>query len=98
MASISTIRFDNQSNIQMMRPGSAFTKAKLKPSVTSSDGGPRPVHQMPTLAEYIKQRDWVGAIAFLENERSLNPSEDNSLWLAYSCFHLGDYRKAIYIY
>lgn len=36
--------------------------------------------------------------AFLENERSLNPSEDNSQWLAYSSFHLGDYRKAIYIY
>lgn len=24
---------------------------------------------MPTLEEYIKNRDWVGAIAWLENEK-----------------------------
>jgi intraflagellar transport protein 56 len=82
----------------MIRPGSSFTKGKLRPSQPSAEGGPRPVHQMPTLAEYVKGRDWVGAIAFLENERSLNPSEDSSLWLGYCCFHLGDYRKAIYVY
>lgn len=26
-------------------------------------------HKMPTLEDYIKNRDWVGAVALLENEQ-----------------------------
>lgn len=26
-------------------------------------------HKIPQLQDYIKNRDWVGAIAFLENEK-----------------------------
>lgn len=54
--------------------------------------------KIPTLQEYIKDRDWVGAIAFLEYERNLKTNVENSLWLAYCSFHMGEYKKAIQIY
>lgn len=84
----------------MNRPGSAISKAK----VTKSSGGEgtqmRAVSEsamqiqqkIPTLQEYIKDRDWVGAIAFLEYERNLKTNVENSLWLAYCSFHMGEYK------
>ena len=43
--------------------------------------------------DYLKNRDWVGAIAFLENEKSFsNSNPDTNNWLAYSYFHIGDYK------
>jgi len=27
---------------------------------------------MPTLPDYIKNRDWIGAVALLESERNVN--------------------------
>ena len=42
--------------------------------------------------EFIKNRDFVGAITLLEHEKILN--KDNvtfQLWLAYCYFHNGDY-------
>lgn len=53
---------------------------------------------MPVLQDYIKKRDWIGAVALLESERNVNIQVENSLWLAYCYFHMGEYRKAITIY
>ena len=53
---------------------------------------------MPTLEDYVKSRDWIGAVALLESERNVNIQVENSLWLAYCYFHMGEYRKAINIY
>lgn len=57
----------------MMRPGSALTKAKTGKAAQNSVGLNMPVKQIenkiPQLQDYIKNRDWVGAIAFLENEK-----------------------------
>jgi len=51
---------------------------------------------MPTLQDYIKMRDWIGAVALLESERTVNIQVENSLWLAYCYFHMGEYRYRIY--
>lgn len=53
---------------------------------------------MPTLQDYVKKRDWIGAVAILEVERNVNIQIENSLWLAYCYFHMGEYRyKVLYI-
>jgi len=55
----------------MIRPGSSLSKAKQTKATTNISGGlaSKPVeHKMPTLEDYIKNRDWVGAVALLENE------------------------------
>jgi len=54
---------------------------------------------MPTMEDYIKNRDWVGAIGWLENEKSfLDNKLESKLWLAYAYFHNGDYKKSIQLY
>lgn len=56
----------------MYRPGSSMSKAKTSKNTAASGGGiiSKPVeHKMPTLEEYIKNKDWVGTIAWLENEK-----------------------------
>ena len=52
-----------------------------------------------TKEEFIKQRDFEGAITLLEHEKLLNKENlTNQLWLAYSYFHNGDFPKALSIY
>ena len=85
----------------MYRPGSSLSKAKLSKGGNLVGVGipTRTENKLPQLEDYLKERDWVGAIVFLENERSFSSQNMiNSLWLAYCCFHSGDYRKAINIY
>ena len=55
----------------MLRPGSALSRAKQSKTQPSQGGvAVKPVeHKMPTLEDYIKNRDWVGAISWLENEK-----------------------------
>lgn len=61
----------------MYRPGSSLSRAKGSKQGAGAGAGSggvsvKPVeHKMPTLEEYIKNRDWVGAIAWLENEKRL---------------------------
>jgi len=51
------------------------------------------------LQDYIKQRDYTGAIALLEFNRQSNDDDDSTLpWLGYCSFHLGDYKKALEAY
>lgn len=80
----------------MNRPGSAISKAKVIKSSGEGVQFKAVIHlimqiqqKIPTLQEYIKDRDWVGAVAFLENEKNLSTNVENSLWLAYCSFHLG---------
>jgi intraflagellar transport protein 56 len=77
----------------MYRPGTSISKAKVKSS-TQEDGAyaKTQAEKMPTLQDYIKKRDWIGAVALLESERNVNIQVENSLWLAYCYFHMGEYR------
>ncbi len=52
----------------MYRPGTSISKAKVKSSAPE-DGGYNKVQteKMPTLQDYIKKRDWIGAVALLES-------------------------------
>ncbi|CAD8102938.1 unnamed protein product [Paramecium sonneborni] len=86
----------------MIRPGSSMSKAK-QTKVSAPVGGGLAVkvveQKMPTLEDYVKNRDWVGAVALLENEQNFNDSRaEPKLWLAYAYFHNGDYKKAIQVY
>ena len=74
----------------MYRPGTSISKAKVKSSAPE-DGmyNKVQVEKLPTLQDYIKKRDWIGAVALLESERNLNIQVENSLWLAYCYFHMG---------
>lgn len=77
----------------MNRPGTSISKAKVTKS-SGDEGGLKKVAQekLPTLQDYLTNRDWIGAIALLENERNVNIHVENSMWLAYCYFHMGEYR------
>jgi len=50
-------------------------------------------NKIPELKDYLGKRDWVGAVAFLENEKSFSSIKpENNQWLAYAYFHNGDYK------
>ncbi|NXG58068.1 IFT56 protein, partial [Hemiprocne comata] len=52
--------------------------------------------QVPQLRELLAQRDFTGAIALLEFKRHVGEQEeDTDLWIGYSAFHLGDYKRAL---
>eukprot|EP00118_Oscarella_pearsei_P016283 m.154107 g.154107 ORF g.154107 m.154107 type:complete len:556 (+) comp38632_c0_seq8:115-1782(+) len=52
--------------------------------------------KVPEMLDFVAQRDYMGAIALLEFNRSTGESsEESDLWLAYCAFHLGDYKKAM---
>ncbi|KAL5961314.1 Intraflagellar transport protein 56 [Taenia solium] len=51
--------------------------------------------EVPKLEEFLNARDFVGAVTLLEFERHTEkPRKDVDLWIAYCCFHLGDYKHA----
>ena len=53
----------------------------------------------PQLEEYIENRDYTGAMALLEFQKNAGEGgEEELLWLGYSAFHLGEYRKALDAY
>ena len=51
----------------------------------------------PDFKDFIAKADWTGALVLLEHEKSQTDSkvEDAQEWLAYSAYHLGDYKKAL---
>ncbi|XP_030307682.1 intraflagellar transport protein 56 isoform X2 [Calypte anna] len=52
--------------------------------------------KVPQLEELLAQRDFTGAIALLEFKRHVGEQEqDTDLWIGYSAFHLGDYKRAL---
>ncbi|CAM9146233.1 unnamed protein product [Heterosigma akashiwo] len=51
--------------------------------------------------EYVKNRDYTGALAVLDFQKKSGESkdeEDTLKWIAYCAFHLGDYQKALESY
>ena len=84
----------------MQRPGSALSKLKKQQQNLNVTTTVRKVEKKQyTKEEFIKQRDFEGAITLLEHEKLLNKENlTNQLWLAYSYFHNGDFPKALSIY
>jgi len=85
---------------KMIRPGSALTKQKQKrvaaPKVAP---GKRAEAAKPDLHQFISDCDYTGAITLLEFEKKAKEERVHlHMWLAFSYFHNGDYRKAIDIY
>lgn len=77
----------------MIRPGSSLSKMKQQHhSLSQTTVKKQKESKIPTKEEFIKLRDFQGAITLLEHEKMLN--KDNvkiQLWLAYCYFHNGDY-------
>jgi len=59
---------------------------------------PRKEQKLPKLVDFIQERDFLGALTLLELQRSAARDEKLFLWLGYSAFHCGEYRKAIQAY
>ena len=52
----------------MNRPGTSISKAKVKQSTTDDVNYNKVAQEkMPTLQDYVKKRDWIGAVALLES-------------------------------
>ncbi|NWS71789.1 IFT56 protein, partial [Crotophaga sulcirostris] len=52
--------------------------------------------KVPQLEELLTLRDFTGAIALLEFQRHVGEQEEDAdLWIGYSAFHLGDYKRAL---
>lgn len=82
----------------MIRPGSSISKAKVRNNLASMNiGRNNKREELPKWEDFVKARDWIGAIAFLELEKGSGNVKVN-LWLAYCYFHAGEYRKAMNIY
>lgn len=51
--------------------------------------------KMPQLGDFIRARDYTGAVTLLEFKRHIGKHDELTVpWLGYSAFHLGDYKKA----
>ena len=85
----------------MQRPGSALSKLRNQQKNLKATISQSPMSQKKTYTkeEFIKNRDFEGAITLLEHEKLLNRENiNNQLWLAYSYFHNGDFPSALEIY
>ncbi|XP_055948552.1 intraflagellar transport protein 56-like isoform X1 [Argiope bruennichi] len=52
--------------------------------------------KVPSLEEFIKNRDFTGALTLLEFTRNSGKGDlKNDLWIAYCAFHLSDYKRAL---
>ncbi|XP_061535316.1 intraflagellar transport protein 56 isoform X2 [Phycodurus eques] len=52
--------------------------------------------KVPSLEEYLQQRDYLGALTLLEFQRNIGEQEENAdLWICFCAFHLGDYKRAM---
>ncbi|CAM9246238.1 unnamed protein product [Ascophyllum nodosum] len=86
-------------------PPSAKAKAKAKAKTLLGKGakakGLPGQQKMPELGDYLKARDFTGAVTLLEfNRRSGEDDalEDTLMWLGYCAFHVGNYQRAIDAY
>uniref|UniRef100_A0A3P9LA79 Intraflagellar transport protein 56 n=1 Tax=Oryzias latipes TaxID=8090 RepID=A0A3P9LA79_ORYLA len=53
-------------------------------------------NKVPSLEEYLQQRDYLGALTLLEFHKSIGEKEEHAdLWIGYCAFHLGDYKRAM---
>ncbi|NXF07615.1 IFT56 protein, partial [Smithornis capensis] len=77
--------------------------SRAKPAVagtpSSGDRRRKKGKEVPQLEELLAQRDFTGAIALLEFKQQVGEQEEDAdLWIGYSAFHLGDYKKALEVY
>jgi intraflagellar transport protein 56 len=85
----------------MIRPGSALTKGKQRRGAAAPKIAPgkKAEASKPDLQDFLNNCDYVGAITLLEFERKAREERPRLLmWLAYSYFHNGDYKKSLDIY
>jgi intraflagellar transport protein 56 len=70
----------------------------VKPAVSSAASSSS--SKLPQLEDYIRNRDFTGALTLLEfNRRGEDDSKLQTLmWIGYCAFHLGNYQKAIDTY
>ncbi|KAL9956958.1 hypothetical protein ACROYT_G038525 [Oculina patagonica] len=69
-------------------PGSGNTVSSAKDS--------KKKRKLPKLEDFLQMRDFTGASTLLEfNRNSGKASEETNLWIAYTAFHLGDYKKSM---
>nr|XP_057938304.1 intraflagellar transport protein 56 [Doryrhamphus excisus] len=75
--------------------------SRVKPAVggeaaSISDKKKKNKTKVPSLEEYLQQRDYLGALTLLEFQRSIGEQEENTdLWIGFCAFHLGDYKRAM---
>lgn len=84
----------------MIRPGSALTKQKRKAAAAPKVAlGKKAEAQKPVLEDFLEKCDYTGSITLLEFEKKGKENRDHLLmWLAYSYFHNGDYKRALETY
>lgn len=77
----------------MMMPKRSMMRKKKGPVAEKKD------NNSPELEEFIKKRDYSGAVALLDFQRQAGDDSDDTLkWLAYASIHAGDFRKALEVY
>lgn len=83
----------------MFRPGSAV-KRKQQQQKVSAPTSKHKEEKLPEANDFLKNRDYTGAITLLECERKYASKHDikTLMSLAYSYFHNGDYKKAMDTY
>lgn len=83
----------------MFRPGSAV-KRKQQQAKVAPPSSKSKEEKLPEAKDYLKDRDYNGAITLLECERKYASKHDikTLMSLAYAYFHNGDYKKAIDTY
>ncbi|GIY25285.1 intraflagellar transport protein 56 [Caerostris extrusa] len=73
--------------------------SRTKPAQTAGNtvsSDPKSRSKVPTLEEFVKNRDFTGALTLLEFTRNSGKGDlKNDLWIAYCAFHLSDYRRAM---
>jgi len=86
----------------MIRPGSSLTKSKKNKGNATAPKvalGKKAEAAKPDLFEFLNKCDYTGAITLLEFEKKSREERSHLLmWLAYSYFHNGDYKKAFEAY
>lgn len=73
---------------------------KTKKSGLGQNNGKGKGKGQPQLEDFIKARDFTGALALLEFKLKCRDGDmkDILLWIGYSAFHLGNFRRAIEAY
>ncbi|KAG1671654.1 Intraflagellar transport protein 56 [Nymphon striatum] len=77
--------------------------SRAKPAVgnnaASSSNFNKDKKKVKSHLEFVKDRDYTGAITLLEFNKNIGKTiEDTDLWIAFCSFHLGEYKKALDIY
>lgn len=77
----------------MHRPGSSLSRIKEHTKTLQVTTVNRQKEKkIPTREEFVKQRDFVGAITLTEHEKvSIRDNVQLQLWLAYCYYHNGEY-------